>query len=75
MIKAVLKLELDETVNKKLCQVLTNESGTKFSANVKKKGKITEISIQAKDMAGLQAAVNSCMEKIKIADRIDKTVK
>jgi len=54
----------------KILGILTEETGAKFRCRLKKSGKKLVIEIDAKDMAGVQAAINSYIEKIKLAEKV-----
>ncbi len=65
--KSKLVLYIDEDISK----LLGDEESKKFKSKVSFNGKI-EIDIDAADLAGLQAALNSYMNKLKVIQSIQK---
>ena len=67
IVKAKFELIVE---NPKILGIIVKEEGSKFRCHINKKGKKLIIEIDAKDIAGVQAAVNSYIEKIKLAEKV-----
>ena len=70
-LKAKLEIRMSKINN--ILKILENEDGTKFSAKAFKKNKNLVLDIEAKDLAGLQACLNSYIEKIKLIKKLMET--
>jgi len=65
-----MKSKLIIYINEDISNILGNENSKKFKSNVRFNRNKIEIEIDAADISGLQAAVNSYINKIKIITEI-----
>ena len=65
-----MKSKLIIYINEDISNILGNENYKKFKSNVRFNRNKIEIEIDAADISGLQAAVNSYINKIKIITEI-----
>ncbi len=68
----MMKSKLIIYTNENISKILGNENSNKFISKVIFSDGKLEIEIEAKDIAGIQAAVNSYINKIKVVDKIKK---